>query len=154
MHHDPGQLRYSELNEVTWTEYYARIRRRRIAEARILHQQRAESGVDAETILLLDFLHFGNFAKDVRQLANQLAENYSMVVTPRDDGVYWNAEGTTRPEGIHGMDELQCTEWVAFMCDVANSYGCVFSTWRFTDPVRNRTWTNETIDVDPEVEGG
>ena len=140
--------------QVIWTEYYARIRRRRIGEARILHQQMTEFGVDAETILLLDFLHFGNSANDVRQLANQLSENYNMVVTPQDDRVYWNAEGTTRPEGIHRMDEDQCTEWVASMSDVANSYGYVFSTWRLTDPVRNRSWTNETIDVDAEVEGG
>lgn len=139
--------------QATWTEYYARIRKRRIAEARILYQQMTEFGVDAETVLALDFMHFGNSEDGVRRLASQLSENYNIVVTPRDDGVYWNAEGTTRPDGIEGMDEAECTEWVAFMCDVANSYGCVFSTWRLTDPVRDQTWTNEDIDVDPEVDG-
>ncbi len=140
--------------QAIWTEHYARIRKRRISEARILHQQMSESGVNTETVLALDFLHFGKSENDVRKLASQLSENYHMSVTPRDDTEYWTAAGTTRPMGIDGMDEAQCTEWVSFMCDVANSYGCVFSTWSLTDPMRDQTWSNETIDVDPEIDGG
>ena len=98
--------------QATWTEYNARIRNRRIAEARILHQKMTEAGVNSETILALDFQHFGNSEDGVRQLANQLSENYNMVVTPKEDAEYWNAEGTTRPDGIEAMDETQCTEWV------------------------------------------
>ena len=137
----------------TWTDYYARIRRRRIAEAQILHSQMAADGVSDDTVLALDFLHFGPVEQDVRDLAEQLSENYAMTVSPREDGEYWNASGTTRPEGVDGMNLQRCVDWVTFMCDVANSYGCVFSTWRLTDPVRDHFWTNETIEVDPEVGG-
>ena len=136
-----------------WTDYYARIRRRRIAETRILHWQMTADGVTDDTVLTLDFRHFGNVEQDVRDLAEQLSENYSMTVSPREDGEYWNASGTTRSEGVDRMDLQRCVDWVAFMCDVANSYGCVFATWRLTDPVRDQFWTNETIDVDPEVGG-
>ena len=140
MTEDPQQI---------WTDYYARLRRRRIAEAQIVHSQMAADGVTDETLLALDFLHFGNVESDVRDLAEQLSENYAMTVTRRTDSEYWNAEGTTRPDGIDGMNAERCADWVAFMCDVANSYGCVFSIWTLTDPTLQRSWTNETIDVDP-----
>ena len=133
-----------------WTDYYARLRRRRIAEAQILYSQMAADGVTNDTIITLDFTHFGNVEDDVRRLAKQLSENYAMTVTRGKKAEYWNADGTTRPDGIDGMNAQRCSDWVAFMCDVANSYGCVFSVWTFTDPVRQLSWTNETIDVDPE----
>ncbi|MEQ8785922.1 MAG: hypothetical protein RIC55_06470 [Pirellulaceae bacterium] len=132
-----------------WTDYYARLRRRRIAEAQILHSQMAADGITDHSILALEFTHFGNVEDDVRALAKQLSENYAMTVRRRPDDDYWNAEGTTRPGGIDGMNAERCADWVAFMCDVANSYGCAFSTWRLTDATRQRSWTNETIDVDP-----
>ncbi|WP_425614713.1 hypothetical protein NA78x_004588 [Anatilimnocola sp. NA78] len=132
-----------------WTDYYARIRRRRIAEARILHSQMAADGVTGDTILSLDFLHFGPVEDDVRRLAKQLSENYATTVTARPDADYWNAEGTTRPDGVDRMSAEQWSDWVAFMCDVASSYGCVFSVWTLTDPMKQRSWTNESIDVDP-----
>ncbi len=133
-----------------WTDYYARLRRRRIAEARILQSQMSADGVTDDTILALDFKHFGNVESDLRRLADQLSENYAMAVSPSTDTESWIALGTTRPGGIDGMNEERCTDWVGFMCDVANSYACVFSTWTLTDPVRQLSWTNESIDVDPE----
>ena len=139
----------SQDPQSTWAQYYSRIRDRRIAEARVLHRQLKESGVGDETILAIDFQHFGNVEDDVRKLANQLSESYSMIVVQRGDTEYWDAKGTTRPDGVDGMDEGTCLSWVAFMCDVANSYACVFSTWSLTDQIRGQTWANETIDVDP-----
>ncbi len=133
-----------------WTDYYARLRRRRIAEAQFLHLQMTADGVTDDTILTLDFTHFGNVEDDVRRLAKQLSENYVMTVTRGREAGYWSADGTTRPDGIDGMNAQRCVDWVAFMCDVANSYGCMFSAWTLTDPVRQLSWTNETIDVDPE----
>lgn len=133
-----------------WTDYYARLRRRRIAEAQILHSQMNANGVTDDTILALDFMHFGNVESDVRRLAKQLSENYAMTVGRRTDTAYWNAVGTTRPDGVDGMNAERWEDWVGFMCDVANSYGCVFSSWTLSDPARQLSWTNETIDVDPE----
>lgn len=140
----------SEEPQQTWDEYYARIRRRRIEEARLMHAQMKADGVTDDTVLALDFLHFGEDEDDIQELAEQLSENYTMVVSPRADEPYWNAEGTTRPDGVDGMSEQMCCDWVAFMCDVASSYGCVFSTWKLTDPTQNRSWTNESLDIDPE----
>ncbi|OYP35624.1 hypothetical protein [Rhodopirellula sp. MGV] len=139
----------TEDPQQVWTDYYARMRRRRIAEARILHSRMAADGITDDTILALDFMHFGNVESDVRELAAQLATSYTMTVTRRPDFTYWSVEGTTRPYGIDCMNADRCVDWVAFMCDVANSYGCVFSTWMLTDPTRQRSWSNETIDVDP-----
>jgi len=137
-------------SQQVWTDYYARQRRRRIAEAQILHSQMVADGVTDDTILALDFMHFGNVEDDVRRLANQLSENYVMTVTRGRNAGYWNAEGTSRPNGIDGMNAQRCADWVAFMCDVASSYGCVFSTWTLTDPVRQLLWRNEMINIDPE----
>ena len=50
------------------------------------------------------------------------------------------------------MTEQRYVDWVSFMCDVAQSHGCVFSTWHLTDPSTSDSWSNENIDVDPEVE--
>lgn len=134
-----------------WTAYYARIRRRRIAEAHALHSQMAVDGVTDDTILALDFVHFGSVERDIRSLSEQLSENYAITVTQRADADYWNAEGTTRPDGVDGMNAERCAEWVAFMCDVAHSYGCVFSSWRLADTVRDLLWTNEMMHVGPEI---
>jgi len=137
----------------TWDDYYQRIRRRRIREAEIVHAQMADDGVSDSTVLALDFRHFGNEKEQVRSLAAQLSENYATEVRRSDhDDNYWLLDGTTRPEGVDEMTEERCVDWVAFMCDVAQSYGCVFSTWHLTDPSTSRTWSNEEIDVDPESE--
>ena len=107
-------------------------------------------GVTDNTILAIDFTHFGNVEDDIRRLANQLSENYAMTVAAASRSEYWHAVGTTRPDGIDGMNAQRCSDWVTFMCDVANSYGCVFSVWTLTDMMRQLSWTNDTIDVDPE----
>ena len=44
----------------------------------------------------------------------------------------------------------QLLDWVAFMCDVANSYACVFSTWKFVDTRRKIEWSNDNVDIDPK----
>lgn len=90
----------------------------------------------------------------MRQLADQLSENYNMTVSQQDESGYWQAEGTTRLHGIDGMDAARCIAWVKFMCDVAHSHGYVFSKWRLTDPSRNLSWNNETLDIDPKTDGG
>ncbi len=132
-----------------WSEYYDRIRRRRIAEAKLVHAQMVADGVTTDTLLALDFLHFGDVEEDVEELAEQLSENYTMMIAPRPDEEYWDAEGTTRPDGIDGVTEKLCCDWVEFMCEVAQSYACVFSTWTITNPKTGQSWTNELIDIDP-----
>ena len=104
-----------------WTDYYARIRRRRIAEAEFISSQLMADGVTADSILALDFKHFGTVENDVRRLSDQLSENYTVNVHLSDDGKTWIADGTTRPYGVDGMIGSQLLQWVEFMCDVANS---------------------------------
>lgn len=144
----------SEDPQQIWDDYYRRIRRRRVREAQILHALMAEDGVKDSTVLALDFRHFGDEEDRVRSLAAQLSENYSTKVTrSSSDDKYWLLDGTTRPDGVDEMTEVRCVDWVAFMCDVAQSYGCVFSMWHLTDPATSRTWSNEEIDIAPEIEG-
>jgi hypothetical protein len=137
-----------------WTDYYARIRRRRIAEAEFIASQLVVDGVTADTVLALDFKHFGTVESDVRRLSDQLSENYSMTVRLSDDGKTWFTNGTTRPYGVGGMVGDQLRDWAAFMCDVANSYACVFLNWKLVDTQRKMEWATDDLDIDPEAEVG
>lgn len=139
MTEDPQQI---------WTDYYARIRQRRIAQAKALHEQMSADGVTDETLLTIDFLHFGNDEADVEDLAEQLSENYTMTVIERPEKDYWNAEGTIYPCAVDGISPERGIAWVEFMCDVAESYACVFSTWKFTDAERQISWTSEAFDIE------
>lgn len=113
-----------------------------------------DAGVVADTVLALDFRHFGTVESDVRRLSEQLSENYSMDVLMSDDGKTWFANGTTRPDGVDGMNGDQLKEWAAFMCDVANSYACVFMTWKLVDTQREMKWASDHLDIDLETDGG
>ncbi|WP_404304963.1 hypothetical protein [Neorhodopirellula lusitana] len=137
-----------------WTDYYARVRRRRIAEAAHISSQMQIDGVTAQTVLALDFKHFGPIESDVRRLAEQLSENYTMEVVRSDDPETWFANGTTRPYGVDGLIGDALSDWAAFMSDVAHSYACVFTTWQLTDPQRKLEWATDNLDIDPETDGG
>jgi hypothetical protein len=137
-----------------WSDYYARLRRRRIAEAAFIGSRMRDDGVNLETALALDFKHFGKVEEDVRRLAEQLSENYSMTVFAADDGETWFANGTTRPYGVDGMIDDRLNDWAAFMSDVAQSYACVFTTWKLTDTRRKMEWATDDLDIDPETDGG
>ncbi|QEG22274.1 hypothetical protein [Mariniblastus fucicola] len=137
-----------------WADYYARIRRRRIAEAEFINSKMWTDGVTNDTVLAIDFKHFGNVESDIRLLANQLSENYSMTICLSDDEKTWIAEGTTRPYGVDGMLGDQLKNWAEFMCDVSNSYACVFSAWKLTDTGRKIAWSPDNLDIDPEAIGG
>lgn len=136
-----------------WDEYHQRIRRRRIREAEIVHARMSDDDVTRSTVLEIDFRHFSRDEDSIRRLAAQLSEHYAIsIIRSESNDRYWVLDGTTRPDGIDGFTEQRCVDWVSFMCDVARSHGCVFSTWRLTDPRRSQSWSNEKIDVDPEVE--
>ena len=137
-----------------WPDYYARIRRRRIAEADLISSQMEADGVSADSILALDFKHFGTVENDVRRLSDQLSENYTVEVRLSDDGETWIAEATSRPYGIDGMIGSQLQQWVDFMCDVARSYACVFSSWKLVDTKRKIEWATDSLDIDPESDIG
>ena len=125
----------------TWDEYYASIRDRRTCEAEKIWTQMARAGVSDETVLALDFLHFTSDSTNAEALACQLRENYEIKISPSSRQNYWNIEGTTRPDGI-SMTKQDHAGWVEFMCDVAQSHGCVFSTWNLEDPRRGQSWSN------------
>ena len=137
-----------------WPDYYARIRRRRIVEADLISSQMEADGVSADSILALDFKHFGTVENDVRRLSDQLSENYTAEVRLSDDGETWIAEATSRPYGIDGMIGSQLQQWVEFMCDVARSYACVFSSWKLVDTKRKIEWATDSLDIYPESDIG
>jgi len=131
----------------TWDDYYDRIKHRRLAEAALLWSEIEAAGANEETIFALDFAHFGNDRDDVDNLAQQLSENYATEVSPRSEQNYWDARGTTRPEGIC-LTKDQHTAWVEFMVDVARSYACVFSEWTLEAPALGRTFQSAHLDDD------
>ena len=135
--------------QATWDDYYGRIRARRTSEAKQLFSAMRENGVTDETVLLLDFRHFSSEKGDADNLGKQLAENYDIRITQDIQSNHWFVDGTTRPDGIT-LTESQCIDWVTFMADVAQSHGCVFSTWRLTDTRNDRSWSNESFEADTD----
>lgn len=129
-------------------DYYTEKRANRAHEANGMWQRMAKNEVDCTTFLEFDFRHFGDDESGIRALADQLSENYKVTIKqhPEQEG-YWLLDGTTRPEGIDGMDAQRLTTWVEFMCDVSQSHGCVFSTWRLTDTKRSLDWSNDTDSI-------
>lgn len=128
----------------TWDEYYKSKKIQRMEEASKLWDQMSSSGINEETALAMDFLHFGTNEENVNDLAKQLSENYEMEVIPGEEG-YWFAKGTTRPYGIT-LTKEQHTGWVEFMADVALSYACVFSTWSIEAPSLGVSFDSESIE--------
>lgn len=128
-----------------WAEYYQRKKAARKAEAAILWSQMENAGVDEDTVLALDFVHFGNDEDHIRDLSSQLSENYTITVELTNSGGYSLIKGTTRPEGIT-LSQEQHLAWVEFMSDVAQSYACVFSTWSLEAPSLKMRFSSESIE--------
>lgn len=114
--------------QAIWSDYYLRKKAQRIEEASRLWQLAQDADVKDETVLAIDFVHFGSSSDELEELSKQLSENYEMQVVQAEEAGYWLAKGTTRPYGIT-LTKEQHMSWVEFMIDVAHSYACVFSTW-------------------------
>ena len=129
----------------TWDEYYKNKKTQRLEEASAMWQQLENAGVTEETVIAIDFVHFGNNIEDVKALAEQLSENYKVKVSQHKNEKYWLVNGTTRPTGVN-LSKEQHLGWVEFMTDVAQSYACVFSTWALEAPVININVRSEDIE--------
>lgn len=125
-------------------EYEQRKRAERLSEADQVWSALVAAGVDAETILAIDFVHFGPSQAHVENLREQLAENCTVATESGSDG-YWLLKGTTRPYGVTLSAEDHLA-WVDFMCLVASSHGCVFSTWSLSAPSLNITISSEAFE--------
>jgi len=127
-----------------WVEYRQRKRTERLFEAGQVWSALAAGGVDAETVLVIDFVHFGPSQAEVERLGRHLAENCT-VTTEAGPGDYWLLKGTTRPYGLT-LSAADHLAWVEFMCDVAADYGCVFSTWSMSAPSLDLTVSSEAFE--------
>lgn len=127
----------------TWAQFYQSKKAKRKAEAATLWSQMENAGVDEDTVLVLDFVHFGNNEENVRDLVSQLSENYNITIDPAGNDDYFLIKGTTRPEGIT-LSQEQHLAWVEFMAEVAESYACVFSTWDFEAPSLKLRFSSES----------
>jgi hypothetical protein len=130
-----------------WAEYYQRKKAERIGEAKQMAEMMRLAGVSDETILAVDFVHFGTSQSNIEELSKQLAENYQLQVVQSEDQGHWLAKGTTRPYGIT-LSAEQHIGWVGFMADVAQSYSCVFSTWTIEAPSLHALFESEQIESD------
>lgn len=128
----------------TWDEYRRRKRAERLAEADQVWQALVAGGAGEQTLLAIDFVHFGPSEANVEGLRRELAENCSATTEPGPDG-YWLLRGTTRPYGVTlGPDDHLA--WVDYMCHVAASHGCVFSTWTLSAPALGLVVSSESFD--------
>lgn len=135
----------SQDTEKTWREYYERKKFQRREEAKVLWKKMSDSGLTEDTVLALDFMHFGQSEEDAAGLANQISENYEVEVIPAQENGYWYVKGTTRPNGIT-LTEEQHAGWVEFMADVAQSHNCVFSTWSLESPSLSMKFESERVE--------
>jgi len=126
----------------TWKEYYTDIKSRRSKEAKAIWFKMASEGVTEDSILALDFKLFSSDKKNAESLEEQLKENYKIAIEQSDKPDYWIITGTTRPYGID-LSEDAHLNWVEFMCDVAQSHGCVFSTWDIEEPKSSSKWSSK-----------
>jgi len=131
----------------TWDEYYERIRQRRTSEIALMQTQMRGAGVTDDTGLLVDFGHFSSEKSDAEALLGQLGENYEMTLRRDDKSGYWIAEGTTRPDACQ-LTEQELLDWVVFMCDVAHSHGCVFSSFKLEVLQGGQSWSNQGVHTD------
>ncbi len=137
----------NEDPQKTWADYYERKKDQRLSEASLMWKELHKAGVSSETVLALDFLHFGNSKEGVESLARQLSENYEIKIVADDEPGYWFIQGTTRPYGIT-LDGEKHSNWVGFMADVAQSHSCVFSSWALEAPSLGVKFNSEDIESD------
>jgi len=137
----------SEDPQKIWEEYYKNKKSQRMQEASELWNKMVIAGVEKDTILAIDFLHFGTNEESVKNLGSQLSENYKIEIVPGKEKGYWYAKGTTRPYGINLSGE-EHSDWVEFMFDVSKSYGCLFSTWSVEAKSLGQVFESESIEKD------
>ena len=133
--------------QVVWADYYKRKKSQRMNEAAVLWAQMKRAGVNESTVLALDCVHFGSVKEDVESLAAQLSENYTVETCADSNEGYWRVLGTTRPDGIY-LTEEQHLAWVEFMCDLAQSFACVFSTWTLDAVSLGLKFRSEAVESD------
>jgi len=129
-----------------WDEYYSKIRRRRLAEAKILWSNMLIDGINENTELQMDFKHFCPIENDAINLAKQLSENYEMKTSFDKEQNMWFVYGTTRPYSTTVSQE-NFIKWIEFMADVANSYACVFTNWTIEAPKLDKIFKSEIIET-------
>lgn len=135
----------SDSPEAQWQAYHARKRAERLSEAEAVWRALAAAGVGNDTVLVVEFTHFGADRARAEALARQLSEHYTATLKAGNDG-YWLVRGTTHPYGV-SFDDAQHRDWVEFMCDLAQSHGCVFSTWAVTVHPRGPRIDSEAIEA-------
>jgi hypothetical protein len=135
----------SASDQAVWQDYAQRKRAERMAEAARVWEALVAAGGTPETVLAVDFVHFGTTPAQAEALHDQLAQNYSVTVESGPNG-YALVKGTTRPYGIT-LTRADHLDWVGFMCDVAQSHGCVFSTWSLAAPSLGATVSSEAFEA-------
>jgi hypothetical protein len=130
--------------ENTWQQYVQRKRAERLSETSQVWSALVAGGGSAETVLAVDFVSFSPSQAQIEGLAQQLSENYAVTTERGPDG-YWLLKGTTRPYGIT-LSAADHLNWVGFMCEVAESHGCVFSTWSLNAPALALTISSEAFE--------
>lgn len=106
-------------NQRAWLEYRQHKRDERLFEAEQVWSALSAAGFDPETVLAIDFVHFGPSRAQVEDLGQHLADNCS-ITTKAGPGGYWLLEGTTRPYGLT-LSAADHFAWVEFMCDIGGS---------------------------------
>lgn len=131
-------------SQQTWLQYAQRKRAERLSEADQVWSALVAGGCGAETVLAIDFVHFGPSQTHVEGLRRELCKNCTVATESGPQG-YWLLKGTTRPYGVT-LSAAEHIAWVGYMCDVAQSHGCVLSTWSLSAPSLSLTVSSEAFE--------
>lgn len=139
------QIMNAEDAQKVWNEYHNRIKARRLAEAKVINLELIKNSINSNADFFLDFVFFTKDEVGAKGIAKQLSENYEITIMKNGD--HWLVNGTSRPYTVK-LTTDQHLSWVEFMHDVALSYGCIFSTWKITEPKGNLVLSNEGIETE------
>ena len=138
-----------------WNRYHNEIKKRLIAEAKILNTKLDNSGLTNQVKFVFDFTFFCTGGeKDAIDLQKELNENYQAQVVKKGDAWhknsssgsrYWYINATSRPNAVN-LNAQQRISWVESMHEIAISHRCVFSAWTIRNNETNQVWSNENVD--------
>lgn len=129
----------------TWQDYYHRKKVERVEEATEIWRRVRQIDGGENIDFTLDFLMFGASKEAVDPLAAQLSESYAVDASQDSRSAYWFVSATTKPYAITLIDG-QLIAWVEFIADIAQSHGCVFSTWKLEAPALSLSLSSEDIE--------
>jgi len=134
----------------TRENYEARIAARRLAELKVIWGQAAANGVDATTLLYLDFRFFASEETSARALSKELLEYYEVQIEYDESLETWFVDGTTRPLTM-ALGEEVLVDWVEYMVEQGFQQNAILTSFGLARQGNTGVeWSTETVEVEED----